>query len=125
VLVVSYEQFHDGSFNGLKIRQNSVDIFLSTDQKESFILSAVGVVALRSDGLQAGNIIFDVECRLSGEITLADIRDTYRFGTNPRDEVHAQNAFEKATRERLSLLTIGSSYGGDCVVLAKSFKLLT
>jgi hypothetical protein len=125
VLVVTYGQFHDGSFNGLRIRQNTVDVFLSTDQKESFMLSAIHVAALRSDGLQAGNIIFDVECRSSEEITLADIRDVYRFETNPRDEVHATNALEKARREELSLLAIGPTYGGDCLVLAKSFKLLT
>jgi hypothetical protein len=58
-----YKQFHDGFYDGLLIRQDCVDVFLTTDRKESFCLLAAGVVALASDGLRAGNIIFDVECR--------------------------------------------------------------
>jgi len=122
--MLSYNQFHDGFFDGLLIRQDSVDVFLTTYQKEGFCLLAAGVVALAADGLRAGNIIFDVECRSASEFTLNDIREVYRLDMSPQDDTHAQNALAKAERERLSMLTIGPTYGGGCLILAKSFSLV-
>jgi len=125
VSVLSYKQFHDGFYDGLLIREDSVDIFLTTYQREAFCLSALGVVALASDGLRAGNIIFDVECRSGGEITLSDIREVHRFGMSPQEDAHAQNALAKAERDGLSLFVIGPTYGGSCLIMAKSFALVT
>lgn len=123
--VRSYEQFHDGWFDGLLITEECLDIFLSTDQKESFVLSVTGVVALASDELRAGNIIFGVEYRSADEITLDDIRDVYRFNRSPEDDAQILAAHAKAERERLLLLVIDPTYGGNCLVLAKSFELIT
>jgi hypothetical protein len=100
--VVFYKQFHDGFYDGLLIRQDSVDVFLTTCQSESFCLLAVGVVALASDGLRGGNIIFDVECRSAEEITLNDVREVHRFGMSPQDDAHAQTALAKAELDELS-----------------------
>src|ERR1039458_9136411 len=57
----SYGQFHDGAFDGLLIHDKTVYVFVSTDQKEHFVIIATGVVAMIANGMQAGNIILDVE----------------------------------------------------------------
>lgn len=118
-----FEQFHDGFFNGLLIRKGSVDLFVETCEKERFVLSASGVVSLLSRGIREGNIIFDIECRATSEITLGDIREIHGLADGPRDEAYAQKAMAKVADKNLSLLVMSSSYGGDCLLLAKSFVL--
>jgi hypothetical protein len=118
-----FDQFHDGFYNGLLIRKGSVDLFVETCEKERFVLSASGVVSLLSRGIREGNIIFDIECRATSEITLSDIREIHGFADGPRDEAYAQKAMAKVADQNLSLLVMSSSYGGDCLLLARSFVL--
>lgn len=118
-----FDQFHDGFYNGLLIREGVVDLFVATSGKERFVLSARGVIRLFSGDMREGNIIFDIECRAHAEISLGDIRDVYGLGDGPQDETHAHNALTKAADEHLSLLVMSSSYGGHCLLLAKSFVL--
>jgi hypothetical protein len=121
--VNGFDQFHDGFYNGLLIRKGSVDLFVETSEKERFVLSASGVEALLSGGIREGNIIFDIECRAPSEITLGDIREINGFADGPRDEAYAQKAMAKVANQNLSMLVMSSSYGGDCLLLAKSFVL--
>jgi len=79
----SYGQFHDGAFDGLLIHDKTVYVFVSTDQKEHFVLIATGVVAMIANGMQAGNIILDVERWTAEELTLRDIRDVYGYQPSP------------------------------------------
>jgi hypothetical protein len=118
-----FDQFHDGFYNWLLIREGSVDLFVETSEKERFVLSASGVVALLSGGIREGNIIFDIECRATSEITLGDIREIYAFAEGPRDEAYTPKAMAKVAEQSLSMLVMSSSYGGDCLLLAKSFEL--
>ena len=118
-----FDQFHDGFYNGLLIRKGSVDFFVETYEKGRFVLSASGGVSLLSRGLREGHIIFDIECRATSEITLGDIREIHGFADGPRDEAYAQKAMAKVADQNLSLLVMSSSYGGDCLLLAKSFVL--
>lgn len=118
-----FDQFHDGFYNGLLIREGSVDLFVETLEKERFVLSASGVVSLLSRGIREGNIIFGIECRATSEITLGDIREVHGFAGGPQDEAYAQKAMAEVADQNLSLLVMSSSYGGDCLLLAKSFVL--
>ena len=122
--MVSYERFHDGLFDGFLIDGKSVHVFLSTDQQEKYVLTASAVTALAADRIQVGNIILDIEERAPEELTLRDIRDVFRYQERPEDEVHANNALLSARKAGLFLLAINPSYGGSCLLLAKSFKLL-
>ena len=118
-----FDQFHDGFYNGLLIRKSSVDLFVETYEKERFVLSASGVVSLLSRGIREGNIIFDIECRATSEITLGDILEIHGFADGPRDAAYAKKAMATVADQNLSLLVMSSSYGGDCLLLAKSFVL--
>jgi hypothetical protein len=120
----SYEQFHDGAFEGFLIEDKTVHVFVSTDQREQFVLIASAVAALTANGILAGNIILDVETRTTEELTLQDIRDVFEYN-RPEDDAHAKNAFIKAQQSKLSLLAISPSYGGSCLVLAESLDLIS
>jgi hypothetical protein len=119
----SYEQFHDGAFEGLLIEGKTVHVFVSTDRNEQFVLIARAVAALTADGILAGNIILDIETRATEELTLEDIRDAFEYD-RPEDDAYAKNALSKAQQSKLSLLAISPSYGGSCLILAESINLI-
>jgi hypothetical protein len=122
---MTFNQFHDGFYNGLLINGDSLDAFVSTDENERFVICAMGVVALLSGEIKAGNIIFDVEIRNAEEIDLDDIREVHGFPRGEQGDKWADEALLRAKADGLSLLSIGPSYGGNCLALAKSFTLVT
>lgn len=77
--MTTYDQFHDGSLDGLLIEETSVAIFLSTEENGRFVLVAKDVMAMTANGFLAGNIIFEVAVRESTELTSRDIRDAYHL----------------------------------------------
>ena len=119
-----FDLFHDGAFEGLLIDDKTVQLFLSTYQKERFVLVAGGVVALTVNGIQLGNIILDVEQRTSEALTLRDIHDVFDYGKTADGEKHSAKALLMAQREGLCLLALNPSYGGSCLLLAKETELL-
>jgi|SRR5579872_272431 len=119
-----FEQFHDGFYNGLRIEGKSVALFLETFANERHVLLATGVVALRSDEIRAGNIVFDVVLLTANEIGLAEIREVYGLDDGEQDESDAQRFLAKAQEEGSSFLTITPSYGGSSFVLAKAFAFM-
>jgi hypothetical protein len=75
--------FHDGYFDGLRIRQNKlVHFFLRTQGGDSFRLALQGVDALTLSEIKEGNIIFDLVFRSTQELTCSDVEDL--FGVGPR-----------------------------------------
>jgi hypothetical protein len=118
------DAFHDGAFEGLLVSETTVQLFLSTYEKERFVLVAEGVVALTASGLQLGNIILDVEERTSNEITVRDIYEVFSYGGVPNGEKRSEQALLMAQKEGLSLIAVNPSYGGSCLLLAKATKLL-
>jgi hypothetical protein len=120
----NYDQFHDGSLDGFLIDQASVQVFLGSEQKQPFVIAAGGVVAMAADGFKAGNIIFEVLMRPSEELTLQDVAETYGLAAGVAGEDQARKLLEKAKEQGLILLEINPSYGGHCLILAKSFELL-
>jgi hypothetical protein len=120
----NYDQFHDGSLDGLLIDQASVQVFLSTEEKQAFVVVADGVVALAADGFKAGNIIFEVLVRQDEELTLQDVTEVYGLPAGVSGEDQAQKLLEKARGQNLIILEINPSYGATCLVLAKSVDLL-
>ncbi|MGA2601169.1 MAG: hypothetical protein ABSH09_29735 [Bryobacteraceae bacterium] len=111
------------SFDGLLIEDKTVYLFVSTYEKEQYVLAVDGVRALAANCLQAGNIVLDVQIQNSSEITLQDVMDVYRYQA-VRDEQHAKNSLDKAQREELVLVSVNPSYGASCLVLAESVELL-
>jgi hypothetical protein len=65
-----YGRFHDGFFEGFWIDGTTVQVHLSTLEKERFTAVAEGVVALAANGFRAGNIVFDVVARGHEEIAM-------------------------------------------------------
>jgi hypothetical protein len=120
-----FKQFHDGFYNGLLINGDSLDVFVSTEENERFVICAMGLVALLSREIKAGNIIFDVEIRSADEIDLEDIREVQGFPLGERGDKWAIESLLRAKADGLSLLSIGQSYGGNCLALARSFTLVT
>lgn len=120
----NYDQFHDGSLDGLLIEGTSVQMFLSTDAKESFVLAVTGVAALAADGFKAGNIIFEVLTKQNAEVTLQDMIDVYELPADDKGHEQAQKHLEKAQQRNLIVLEINPSYGATCLVLAESVELL-
>lgn len=118
------DAFHDGAFEGVLIRDAIVQLFLSTFEKERFVLVAEGVVALSVNGLQLGNIILDVEERSGNEITVRDIYDVFNYGDIPSGEKRSEQTLAMAQRDGLSLIAVNPSFGGSCLLLTKTTKLL-
>jgi len=115
-----FDQFHDGYLDGLLIQGATVRVFLSTEDRQEFVLEVSGVVSLKVDGFRQGNIIFDVLIRKGDDITIRDIVDVFEF----KDEEKALKKLEDARRMNLIVLEINPSYGASCIILAESVKLL-
>ena len=120
----NYEQFHDGSLDGLLIDQTSVYVFLSTEEKRPYVMVVGGVLALSANGFKAGNIVFEVLTRHKVEITLQDIRETYGLSVEAGGQEQAQKLLEKARERNLIVLEINPSSGATCIILAESISLL-
>ncbi len=120
-----FKQFHDGFYNGLLINGNSLELFISTDANERFVIRATGLVALLSGEIKAGNIIFDVEIRTAEEIDPEFIREVHGFPRSEQGDQWTNRALLTAKSDGLSLLTLCPSYGGNCLALASSFTLVT
>ncbi len=120
-----YEQFHDGYFEGLRIEDQTVHVYLRTMEKERFAAVANGVVALDANGFRAGNIVLSVSIRNNEEIVLADIQELYDLRDGPAGDDQGKNLLAKARQEKLTLLEVVPSYGASCLVLAKSVDFVT
>jgi hypothetical protein len=117
--MAEFGQFHDGFLDGLLTEDDAVQFYLSTQERERFVIEASGVVALRVDGFQKGNIIFDVLVRKGEDITIHDVTSLMGF----IDEAKAVAKLEEA-RKHLVVLEINPSYGASCIILAESVELL-
>lgn len=97
-----YEQFHDGTLDGLLIDPAVTQIFLSTCERESFVIAASGVVRLAAGKFKEGNIILDVSVRQHEEITLQDITGVYELNTGAIGEDVAEKLLERDGNKNLS-----------------------
>ena len=115
-----FDQFHDGYIDGLLIQGANVRVFLSTEDRQEFVLEVSGVASLKVDGFRQGNIIFDVLIRKGDYITIHDIVNVFEF----KDEAKALRELEETRRMNRIVLEINPSYGASCIVLAESVELL-
>lgn len=120
----NYSEFHDGFLEGFWIDGATVHVYLSTDRKERFTAVADGVVALSASGFRAGNIVFDVLTRDHQEIAFQDIAELYDLKAGAAGKSQGAKLLEEARQQRLTALEINSSYGGVCLVLARSVDVL-
>src|SRR5271167_1382443 len=119
----NYGQFHDGSLDGLLIAQDSVQVFLSTEEKQPHRLLVGGVAALSANGFKAGNIIFEVLTRQEEELTAQDMTKSYGLSDNAGGQEQAKKLLLDAQKRRLVVLEINPSYGATCIILAASVDL--
>ena len=116
-----FDQFHDGFIDGLLVQGTSVRVFLSTEDRQEFVLEVGGVLSLKVDGFRQGNIIFDVLIRKGDDITIHDIVNLLGF----KDEAKALRELEETRRMNLIVLEINPSYGASCIILGESVELLS
>lgn len=105
--------------DGLLLTNGGVQLFLSTDEQQSFIFHLAGLRSLRLNDFRQGNIIFDVIVRAGDEVTSRDIVELFGF----LDEEKALQKLEEVHREGLIVLEINPSYGASCLMLATSVTL--
>jgi hypothetical protein len=122
--MTQYGQFHDGWLDGLLIEQAFVQVFISTEEKQPYVMAASGVAALSAGGFKAGNIIFEVLTKQQDELTLQDITESYGLSADVNGQEQAQKLLGKAQERGLTVLQINPSYGGACILLAESIDLL-
>lgn len=122
--MTNYDQFHDGWLDGLLIEQASVQVFISTEEKQPYVIAASGVAALSADGFKAGNIIFEVLTKQQDELTLQDITESYGLSADVNGQEQAQKLLGKARERGLTVLQVNPSYGATCILLAESVELL-
>jgi|HubBroStandDraft_2_1064218.scaffolds.fasta_scaffold398230_2 hypothetical protein len=120
-----YGDFHDGFLDGLWVDGSIAHVYLRTLENEASTLVGTDVAALTLTDFKQGNIIFDVIVRGSDEICLDDIRWLYLLPEGEVGENQALELLAKAHDERLSVLEITPSYGAVCMILARSFDLMT
>jgi len=116
----TFDMFHDGFLDGLLVHGSILHVFLSTSDKQEFVLQVSGVLSLKVDGFRQGNIIYDVLVRAGDEVTFDDIMNFYEF----KDETKALLKLEDARKKNVVVLEINPSYGATCILLAKSVDLL-
>jgi hypothetical protein len=117
----TFSQFHDGWLDGLLISDSSAHLFLSTEDRKSFVLEVDGVLSLQADGFRAGNIIFDVLVREDDEVNSEDVFHLYGF----TDQEKALAKFESLRKGKLLVVEVNPSYGAACRILAASVNLIS
>ena len=119
-----YVEFHDGFLDGLLLEEAAAHVFVSTAEKEHFVLELSGVAAVDAGTFKEGNIIFDVLIYSCDELTLEQMIAVH----GPMSEYglpdQAQRWLTKAQQGELVLLEINPSYGATCRVLARTINLL-
>lgn len=121
----NYGQFHDGFFEGLWIPDKEIaHVFLSTSKKERVTVILTGVVMLKASGLKEGNIIFEVLTRDHDEITLQEIAVLYDLKSGHEPAKWEQELLEKARQEDFMLFELNPSYGGSCLILARTTEFM-
>jgi hypothetical protein len=118
----TYHEFHDGSLEGLWIDDKRVHLFLSTTDKERFTMVGEGLAGLSLDGLKTANIILDVVTKAHDEWIEHDVAVLPELQMIDRSKANVPLA--RARQQKLVVLEINPSYGGSCLVLARSFELL-
>ncbi len=119
----TYNEFHDGWFEGLWIDGRRAHIYLSSAAQEHFTIVAEEVVGLSADDIKTGNVIFDVLIRTHEELNEDDVAALPEL--QMIDLSKANLPLQRARQQRLMMLEINPSYGASCLVLARSFELLT
>ena len=113
--------FHDGRFNGFRIgADKQVQLYLTTVERESFVLLLEGVEALTLTSIKEGNIILDLVIRSGHELTASDKEQVYGMGDTP---TVVEKRFKAAVEKQFQLLEINPSYGAEALVLFRTWKL--
>ena len=115
----SYEEFHDGEFEGLKIDGRSVEVFIRTESGERHVARLTDVAALTAEGFRAGNVILDVQVRSGNEITPEDVRRTYDLEAGEPSEAQVKRVLASVKESGSQLFEIIPSYGGECSAMAR------
>ena len=121
----NYNEFHDGSLDGLLIEGKTAYIFVTNSEKQRYVFVALDVLALLANEIREGNIILELAVRPASDVTEEELSERAR--THPPYSAGAMDTkmLERAREQNLTALTIDPSYGATCFVFAKSFKLLT
>ena len=119
-----FDEFHDGSFEGLWIDGKTVHVFLATDEHEQFVFVAGVVAEVMVDGVKSGSVIFEVLVRNADEVVTEDIKTLYQLRDGTAGESRAVSLLEKARLLGWKFLEINPSYGAACLVLSSSIELL-
>lgn len=121
--MTNYPEFHDGLFEGMWIAEKGVlHLYLSTLTRERMTVVLTGVVMLKVTGFREGNIIFDVLSRDHSEMTLQHIAELYELEPGHEPAKWEHQLLERARNEGLQLFELNPSYGGYCLVLAKTLE---
>lgn len=113
--------FHDGHFDGLRIGSDKrIDLFLRTQDGESFTLALKDVDALTLSEIKQGNIIFDLVFRSGEQLTSEDLKEL--FYVEP-DEPQAPTILQAKRRMGFRLLELNASYGAHGLVLFKAIEI--
>src|SRR4051812_39022057 len=113
--------FHDGSFDGLRIDRTSVSVFVRSRDGHSFVVALTEVAALTAGEIKAGNIIFDLQLRQGNEITAEDVRRLHEIGQGVGGEVEV--LLRQVRESGGQVFEITSSYGGELLALAKGISI--
>jgi hypothetical protein len=113
--------FHDGHFDGLRIGPNKlVNLFLKTQDGQSFILVLQDVDAMTISEIKQGNIIFDLVFRSGEELTRSDMAELYDVDVGAPQ---ATDLLRAKREEGFQLLEINASYGAQGSVLFRTFEI--
>jgi len=118
---VNIPNFHDGHFDGLRIGPDKlVNLFLRTQDGQSFTLVLQEVDALTLSEIRQGNIVFDLVFRSTGELTRSDMAELYSVDV---DAPQVTDLLRVKREQGLQLLEINASYGAQGLVLFQTFEL--
>lgn len=120
----TFDQFHDGFFDGVWTDSERVQICLRTVDNERFTATIDGIVALNVSGFRAGNIIFDVSVLNHSEVTPEHIEELYELPETDAGDKHRTKLLEDVSTKKLMLLQISPSYGASCVALGRAVNLV-
>jgi hypothetical protein len=116
-------KFHDGSVDGILIREKRVFVFLRTEDNEIFALVLDDVTRMRVDNFREGSSIFDIVIRQGEDLTRDDM-NIYGYAATPDGEKSANEMLERMRTENRLALEINPSYGCECFLIAQAITLI-
>jgi hypothetical protein len=128
--VLTSPDLHDGSLVGIMLAPDGdLSLYCRAADAKIYKMIVPAIERMRADNFLQGNTIFDIFVYAGKDCPRKAVEDLYCYTNEPREHRYSrdenlmgtwiQAKLEKITRERWTLISLGSSYGCELLALSR------